>query len=440
MDDSLNMQYALELAKLIQCETVSVTGVKNEEKFTAFHNLLLDVFPSVFSKCETEIFDCSLLIKWKGTSDRHPICLMSHHDVVDADGEWDHPPFSGDICDGKIWGRGTLDTKGSLWAILRAAEDLINEGYIPQNDIYIESASTEETDGSGADIITKALQSRGIKFDFVIDEGGLIVHDPLGGCDHVFAMIGVGEKAYADIKFVAKSDGGHASTPPRDTPLVRLGKFMVEADKAKCFDVKVNNPVCEMFTSFAPYSHGILGFLFKHVKLLRPLLCLIMPKVSPTAAAMLRTTIAFTQARGSNGTNVLPQEAFVIGNIRASHHQGLDNSIKAITEIANKYNIEVVPIDISISSGITKTDSKGYKLVSSAVTEIFTDEVSPAPYIMNGASDSKYFDRVSDCCIRFAPFKVSSEQLGSIHGLNENLDIETLSKAVSFFKYIIKEN
>ncbi len=438
MDNSRNMIYAERLAELIRAETISVYGVKNEAKFEAFHKKIFEMFPNLFAAAETENFDGSLLIRWRGKSAEQPIMLMSHHDVVEASGEWTHDAFSGEISDGKLWGRGTLDTKGSLFAILQAADELIAEGYVPERDIYIESACTEEVEGTGADEISKTLEKRGIRFFMTLDEGGMMMYDPIGGADGTFAMIGVGEKGCADLKFCARSAGGHASTPGKNTPLVRLGKFMAAAEKAKIFDVEMSPVVQEMLERLAPYMKGALKPLLKNAGKLKKLLCAAMPSVSATAGAMLKTTLAFTMAGGSDGTNVLPQEAYVVGNMRFSHHQGGEDSIRKISELAKKFDIDTEILDPGFESPISDYNSDAFKLVEKAVGEIFP-EVVPLPYIMTGASDSRYFSRVCDNCIRFAPFTIDEQQLESIHGIDENVDIDTLAPAVDFYKYIIKE-
>ena len=153
---------------------------------------------------------------------------------------------------------------------------------------------------------------------------------------------------------------------------------------------------------------------------------------------MLKTTLAFTMAGGSDGTNVLPQEAYVIGNMRFSHHQGGEDSIRKISELAKKFDIETEILDPGFESPVSDYNSEAFKLVEKAVEEVFPD-VAPLPYIMTGASDSRYFARVCDNCIRFAPFTINEQQLESIHGIDENIDIDTLSPAVDFYKYIIKE-
>ena len=438
MDNSRNLIYAEKLAELIRTETISAYGVKNEAKFAAFHKKIFDMFPNIFAAAETENFDGSLLIRWRGKSAEQPIMLMSHHDVVEASGAWTHDAFSGEISDGKLWGRGTLDTKGSLFAILQAADELAAEGYVPERDIYIESACTEEVEGTGADTISKTLEKRGIKFFMTLDEGGMMMYDPIGGADGTFAMIGVGEKGCADLKFCARSAGGHASTPGKNTPLVRLGKFMAAADKSKIFDVEMSPVVQEMLERLSPYMKGVLKPLLKNAGKLKKLLCAAMPSVSATAGAMLKTTLAFTMAGGSDGTNVLPQEAYVIGNMRFSHHQGGEDSIRKISELAKKFDIDTEILDPGFESPISDYNSDAFKLVEKAVKELFPDVV-PLPYIMTGASDSRYFSRVCDNCIRFAPFTIDEQQLESIHGIDENVDIDTLAPAVDFYKYIIRE-
>ena len=433
------LYYAGRLQPLIRCETVSVTGVRQSEKFEHFHALLRESFPRLFSLLTVEDFAGSLLMRWPGKSEESPILLMSHHDVVEAPGAWTHPPFSGEIADGKLWGRGTLDTKGNLFVMLQAAEELAEEGFVPPHDVWFVSTCTEETDGTGADSITQELQRRGLRFRMTLDEGGMMMYDPLGGSHGTFAMIGVGEKGCADLKFIARSGGGHASTPGKNTPLVRLGKFMAEADKAKCFTISLSPVVEEMFRRMAPTASGAMKLALSHVHPLRGILARVLPSLSPTAGAMLRTTLAFTMAGGSEGTNVLPQEAYVIGNMRFSHHQGQQDSFRQITALAEKYGIETEVLDPGFASHVTDWHCDGFRLTEEAVRKVFPG-VEPAPYIMTGASDSRFFSRVSDCCLRFAPFLIDEQQLESIHGIDENIDIAALPGAVDFYRYIIKEN
>lgn len=438
MSENRSEKYAKTLSKLIQAETISRRGDTDRTKFHAFQHLLCATFPNVFGACEFEDFDGGFVLRWKGKTAEEPVLFMNHQDVVEASGEWTHPPFSGAIEDGKVWGRGTLDTKGGLFAMLQAADELIAEGFKPRRDVYFASSCEEEVGGEGADRISQAFVERGLRFKFVLDEGGMIIQEPIAGAKGSFAMVGVGEKGFADLKFVAKSAGGHASTPPKDTPLVRLGKFMAAVEKKGLFKAELSPTVAEMFARIAPTMDGAMGFVLSHAKLLKGLLVRVMPSVSSAANAMLKTTLAFTMAGGSDGTNVLPQEAWVIGNMRFSHHQGKESSIREITEFAAKYGVETQVIEVGYESGLSDYQSEEFALVERAVATVFPDVIT-SPYVMTGASDSRYMSRVSDNCLRFAPLVISDAQLDSIHGIDENVDVKTLAPAVDFYRFLMTE-
>lgn len=433
------MKYAQVLSKLIQCETVSFVGQTDLSKFYNFHSILTQQFPNLFKVVTLEDIDGSLLLCWKGTDPTlEPVMLMNHHDVVEASGKWTHEPFSGDIADGCVWGRGTLDTKGGLAMMLQAAEELAAEGFTPRRDTYFVSTCTEETTGDGGNRISQLLLERGIHFYMVLDEGGMILYDPIGGAKGTFAMIGVGEKGYVDLKFTARSTGGHASTPGKNTPLARLSRFIIEADKAKVFEAKMSPTVAEMLSRFAPTMGGVMKLACGNVKLFKPLLTKVMPMISSSATALLRTTLAFTMAKGSDGANVLPQEAWVVGNMRYSHHQGRDASVKAITELAAKYDIETTVLKDGGQSNLTDFNGEPFKFMEKAVSTVFP-EYKPVPYIMNGASDSRYFAKVCENCVRFVPFDINKQQYGSVHGIDENVDVKCLPEAVDFYRYFIRE-
>ncbi len=439
MSDNRAMEYAQILSKLIKVETISSRDDKDITKFLEFHKVLREVYPNFFNTVECENFGGSLLLKWKGTdSSLKPVMLMNHHDVVEASGDWKYPPFSGEIAEGRVWGRGTLDTKGGLSMMFQAAEELIKEGFTPKRDTYFVTTCTEETGGEDGNAMSLALKERNMDFYMVLDEGGMILYDPIGGADGTFAMIGVGEKGYMDLKFVAKSNGGHASAPGKNTPLVRLAKFMVEAEKAECFDVYMSDTIKEMLSRFAPTMSGVMKMACGNVNAFKPVLQKVMPMISPSGAALLRTTLAFTMSKGSDGSNVIPQEAWVMGNMRYSHHQGKKASVDAITALAKKYDIETVIVEDGMESGLSDFNGEQFKFIEKAVNTVFPD-FKPVPYIMNGASDSRYFTRVCDNCLRFVPFNIDNQQYGSVHGIDENVNIDCLPPAVDFYKYVIKE-
>lgn len=430
--------YADKLSRMIQKKTVSEYFGKDLTAFLDFHELLKELFPKFFSLCETEVFDGSLLIRWKGKSAGKPILFMNHHDVVEADGNWTHEPFSGEIEDGKIWGRGALDTKGGLFCMLEAANQLCLENFTPENDIYFVSACTEECDSTGADKISRELERRNIRFAFSLDEGGLIVHDPIGGADGDFAMVAVAEKGCCSLKFTALSTGGHASRPSKNTPLVRLGKFMNEFERRSVFERYCPDPACEMFKRMNRKTKGFMKFALRHPYARRFILARLLPLFSDTAGAMMHTTLAFTMAKGSGSANALPNEAWVVGDMRYSHRQGFESSMAVIKKTADKYGIKVEVTDPPFDSGISDFKSEEFSLIEKAVEKFFPDVIA-APYVSTTASDNRFMNRVADNCFGFVPIKVSDSQLDSIHGIDENVDVSALAPAVEFYKYVMKE-
>ena len=438
MSDTRTMYYAGQLSRLIQAETISSKEQTDLSKFYHFHELLRQTFPNLFAAAVYEDIQGSILLHWSGKNQEAPVMFANHHDVVEAPGSWTYPPFSGTIADGKLWGRGVLDTKGGLWAMLQAADELVKEGFVPARDIYFFSDCAEETTGRGADAVSRLLEERGIRFSMVLDEGGMILEEPIGGAKGRFAMVGVGEKGCADLRFVARSSGGHASTPGKNTPLVRLGKFMAAAEKADLFEAQLSPVVCTMFKKIAPTMSQPLRFALGHPRLLKPLLLKVIPAVSTAAGAMLKTTLAFTMAQGSGASNVLPQEAWVIGNMRYSHHQGGPASIEAVRKLAEKYGVETQVVDPGIPSGLADPDSEAFALVEKVVSRVFPGTIT-SPYLMTGATDCRFFSRVCDQCLRFSPFHISDDQMSRVHGTDENVDLDALAPAVDFFRNMMME-
>lgn len=429
-------EYVKKLSEMVQYETISKRGEVNTEKFLGFHKVLENLFPTVHEKLEKTEIDGNLLFKWKGKSSEKPILIMSHQDVVEATGEWKYPPFSGEVAEGKVWGRGTSDTKCTVMAFLQAAEELLKEGYTPDCDVYIASSCTEEIGGDGAPKIVDYLDKQGVRLFLVCDEGGGIIQDPMAGIKGNFAMVGVFEKGYGDVKFIARSTGGHASAPPKNTPIARLSKFVAAVDKKNPFNVEFMPEVEAMFSKLAPYAGFGLRLVFGNLWLFKPLMKKLLPMISAQAGAMLSTTIAFTMSEGSNGYNVIPQEASICANMRFIPHQGTDNSLEVITNLAKKYNIETEVVYRGYPSPSVDINGEAFKMVESAINECFPG-VGCSPYVVTGATDARFYSKICDSCVRFAPVIYGPEQMKGMHGLNENIECNTLAGAVDFYKKII---
>lgn len=429
-------EYVKKLSEMVQYETISKRGEVNTEKFLGFHKVLEKLFPTVHEKLEKTEIDGNLLFKWKGKSSEKPILIMSHQDVVEATGEWKYPPFSGEVAEGKVWGRGTSDTKCTVMAFLQAAEELLKEGYTPDCDVYIASSCTEEIGGDGAPKIVDYLDKQGVRLFLVCDEGGGIIQDPMAGIKGNFAMVGVFEKGYGDVKFIARSTGGHASAPPKNTPIARLSKFVAAVDKKNPFNVEFMPEVEAMFSKLAPYAGFGLRLIFGNLWLFKPLMKKLLPMISAQAGAMLSTTIAFTMSEGSNGYNVIPQEASICANMRFIPHQGTDNSLEVITNLAKKYNIETEVVYRGYPSPSVDINGEAFKMIESAINECFPG-VGCSPYVVTGATDARFYSKICDSCVRFAPVIYGPEQMKGMHGLNENIECNTLAGAVDFYKKII---
>lgn len=432
--------YIERFSKMIQFETISNLENNDIEKMRRFHNeVLKELYPNIFKTCDVEDFNGSLLIRYKGKSSKHACCFMNHHDVVPTTSDWNYPPFGAKIVDRKMYGRGTLDTKGGLFTMLQACEELISEGFIPEHDIYFESACNEETTGEGCKTIVQELKKRGVRFDFIMDEGGMILYEPLSGVKGNYAMVGLGERSHACIKFIAKSHGGHAATPPKNSPLVRLGKMLSYFEDNQVFEVKISDTIVEMLRRMSlSMKPGVLKFVYKNAKLFKPLLKKVMPNASPVAKGMIQTTIAFTQASGSSAINVMPNEATICADLRISAHEGQEKAIQKCRDIAKKFDVEVEVLVQDVESSVADFNCTGFKLTEKAIEASYGKDFITCPYMMNQCSDARFMSEICDNGLRFTPLFISQEQMNTIHGIDENVDVDCLDKAVDFYKYMMK--
>ena len=437
VDGEKAAKYAKDLSRMIRCETISVRESGPAEKFARYRAELEQLFPLVHERLERTLIGDAMLFKWRGTDPaRGAVVLMAHSDVVPAAGEWDHPPFAGEIADGCVWGRGAMDTKGSLCALFNAVEELLAEGFTPPCDVYLASSNNEEIMGDGAPNTVTWLTDHGVKLDLVLDEGGAVIEAPMPGLNGKYAMLGVLEKGYADVRFTAVSAGGHSSTPPKGTPLARLAAFVNRVETRPPFPVKITPPVKAMFAAMAPDMAFPFRLLFGNLWLFGPLLKRVIPKVSGQAGALLHTTCAFTMAQGSDAPNVIPAQASVTANLRFMVHQGREASLQALEKLANKYGLRMEVLYACDCSPVVDVHSAGYAYIRQCVREVFP-EAGIAPYVMLGGTDAKHYAKVCDCALRFAPTVLTPQQLASMHASNENLSVDALARAVAFYRRVL---
>ena len=440
-NEGLSAKYAENLSKMLQCETINDPNVPVEEvseKFRKFHQVLKQLYPLTHERLDNIPLGDALLLHWKGQDSSRPaIVLMAHSDVVAASGQWKYPPFSGEIAEGSIWGRGAMDTKGSLCAIFEAVEGLISEGFTPVCDVYISSSNNEETLGDGAKKAVKYLLDHGVKLDLVSDEGGAVIESPLPGTQGFYAMLGIVEKGHANVRFTAKSSGGHASTPPKNTPMAKLAAFINYMEKHPPFVSKFSPPVVNMFTTLAPHMSFSYRLLFGNLWLFKPFLVKLLPMVNSQAGAMLHTTCVFTMAQGSPAANIIPETASVTANLRFIMHQPMEESLGLVKAAAEKFGLETEVLYAHDCSPFTDINNEQYRYVLDCVEKVFPEAVA-VPYVMLGGTDACRFAPHCPCTVRFSPTVLSAQQLNSAHGLDENLSVSSLARAVEFYELMLR--
>ena len=431
--------YAQKMGDMIRVETVSKQEDEDLSQFYLFHKELERLFPKVHETLEKTELQGTLLYRWAGTDpERKPILLMGHQDVVPASAKgWSVEPYSGVVKDGKVWGRGALDCKSTMFAELQAVEELIGEGFTPPCDVYLEYAINEETGGAGAANAMQYLRDKGITLALVIDEGGAVIDKAIDGMDRPYAVIGITEKGYMDVKITARGKGGHSSTPPRNTPAARLFAFANEIEKKRPFKKVLHPEVMEMFKSMAPSFGFGMRLLLGNLWLVKPLLMALMPKVSPFGEAVMATTCCFTMMHGSEAANVIPKEPYLVANLRTGAHQGCEASLAVLRKYAKKYDLELEVIMSREASPVSNIRSREYAYVVECVKKQFPD-VGVAPYIIMGGTDCRHFHALTENALRFSPVPMTAQQSASCHAVDENVTVSALAEGVSFFKELLR--
>ena len=432
-------KYAHALSEMVKVPTVSKKKGEDYSDFLKLQAVMEKLYPNIFEKLEKHDFEGNILRLWKGKNpEKGAILLLGHQDVVPAaEKEWTRDPFSGEIADGCVHGRGAMDCKSTLSAEWSAVEELLEEGFVPEEDIWLFSSVNEENSGGGAVDAAKWFKEQGIRLKAVLDEGGAVIGNVFPGLSKPCAAIGIVEKGFCNLKFVAKGSGGHSSTPPKNTPVARLAMFMAEVEKTDPFKKELVSPIPEMFESLAGHLIFPLRLVMSNLWLFKGLLAKVLPMFSPMAAAFVKTTCAFTMAHGSEAPNVIPDEAYVICNIRPSVHQKAEESIEVLRNIAKKYDIETEVLLSRDPSNVSPSDGEEFRYLQKCINEAIPDVVA-IPYLMTGGTDCRQFELVSDNCLRFTPTRLTPEQLAAMHAANESMGIAALAEGVKFYKYYIQ--
>ena len=428
-----------KLGAMVRIPTVSKHEHEDLSQFYLFHQELEKLFPLVHGKLEKTVLNGTLVYRWKGVDEsKLPVLFMGHQDVVPASDEgWSVPAYSGVTKDGCLYGRGTLDCKGTMYVQLQAVEELLEEGFTPPCDVYLEYSINEETGGDGAAAAMRYLRDKGIRFAFVLDEGGAVIDEAVPGMNKPYAVLGVTEKGYMDVKITARGKGGHSSTPPRNTPAARLYAFANEIEHKRPFKKKMIPEVKEMFRRMAPAFSGPLRFLLGNLWLTKPLVMAAMPMISPFGEALLSTTCCFTMMKGSDAPNVIPKEPYLIANLRCSVHQNCEESLNVLKKYGKKYGLEFEVLLSRDASAVSDIHSPAFAFVEKNIRAHFPD-AGVAPYLIMGGTDCRHFHALSDTALRFAPVRMSNEQNASCHAVDENVTLASLVEGVAFYKRLLE--
>jgi carboxypeptidase PM20D1 len=437
---------AEHLANAIRKATISNTDpAKVDGKaFLELHKVLESTYPRVHATLARQVVNqYGLLYAWKGRKpELNPVLLAAHLDVVPVEAagleEWEHPPFSGQVADGYVWGRGTLDIKNQAIAILEAVESLLKEGYRPERTVLLAFGQDEEVDGKlGAGTIAQKLEEEGVHLEAVLDEGGAVLADLIPGIKSPVATIGVAEKGYLSLELTAKGAPGHSSMPPPHTAIGVLGAALARLEvspmPARLDAVK---PMFAEIGSLLPFS---LQFALANLWLFGGVVKRRLES-NPKTNAAIRTTQAATMISGGVKDNLLPREARAVVNFRLLPGDTVAGVCEHVRRVIQDERVNFQPSEdngVRPASPVSPTTSTAYLDLVRVIRQMFP-EAAVAPYLVLGATDSRYYAPVCENIYRFTPVVMSAEDMNRVHGTNERIHIESMGHMVQFFGQLIR--
>lgn len=430
-----------KLQALVRVPTVSDRDPERVDT-GAFDRLLDELalqFPLLHARLErTRIDSHGLLFRWAGRAADRPVVLMAHLDVVPVDetAPWRYPPFGAEIHDGAIWGRGTLDDKGAVVGICEAVETLLEQDFVPNQDVWLSFGCNEEVSGTAAGLAVAELEARGVRPWFVLDEGGAIASEAFPGVGAPIGVVGVTEKGVTSLELRVEGRGGHASTPARMGPTARLARAITRLDRSP-MPAGIPEPTVELFRRMAPHASLALRPLLANAGRLRPVLTRALLAAGPEPAAMTRTTFAVTTLSGSPALNVIASSARAGVNIRIMVGDTVAGVLEHVRRSIADDRVLVEVVERNEPSPVSPIDDEAFALLEATIVDVFPDAVA-APYVMMAATDSRFFTAICARVYRFAPFRMSKAQRESIHSYDEHLGVDALVDGVCWYQRLIE--
>lgn len=431
-------------SQALQIPTISYDDRSKFDRhaFVAFHQHLLKAFPLIHQRATLKkINQYSLVYHLKGTDPSlKPALFMGHMDVVPVDeateDQWQQPPFSGAISDNTIWGRGAIDDKVSVLALMESMEMLLVRGIVPKRGIYFAFGHDEEVGGEqGAQAVAAYLAKQKVQFEFVLDEGGVITQGLMTGVDKPVAIIGIAEKGFVNLRLTVNADGGHSSQPPEHTAAGILAQALV---KIEANPFPANLAFMQKTFQHIGYFTGLATRLpLANMWLFSPVVENMM-LASASSAASIRTTTAVTMLKGSSKSNILPTQAEAVVNFRTLPGESAQYVEQYIREVIDNPNIKVEAFMANEASPVSSTESMGYQLIEQTIRRL-DDRLLVAPYLVQGGTDAKYFYPLSDNVYRFMMVRLNPTSLKRFHGVNEQIAVDDYLQAIQFYYALVEQ-
>jgi len=433
------------LGEAVQFRTIShdIPELTDWNEFTKFQKWIAETYPLVESRLhKTTVGNFTLIYHWEGSdSQLEPILLTAHQDVVPPGDEmsWKYPPFSGTVSeDGYLWGRGTLDIKIQMISLLETVEHLLQRHFSPRRSIYLTFGHDEEVGGKeGAAAAAAYFREQGIRFAFLLDEGGAVADNMISGLSLPFAAVGVAEKGYLDLEISCSQKGGHSSMPPTRTALGYVSRAVARLEKRQ-FPLSLAAVPREMFKRIGPFMPFYYRIILANLWLFKPLFLLILAG-GGAGNAMVRTTTAPTMAAGSDAPNVMPSFASVVVNFRLMTGSSPEAAEKRVGKIIrqDREPLEVKRLLANAPSQVSPASCKEFTILSRTILQIFPGSVV-SPYLMLGGTDAVKYQNLCSRIYRFCPYHVDSSELDRIHACDERISLDNISKSVRFFTQLIE--
>lgn len=431
------------LSEALRFETISMVDAYKgkDEPFLAFREWMLKTYPHVAKEAElTVIAGYSLVFCLKGSDpDLLPCAFLSHQDVVPAPAKgWDYPPFSGAMGeDGYIYGRGALDMKDHLVAVLEGAEYWLSRGKHFERTTYLCFGHDEEPGQSldGAPNIVRYFQQQGVKLEFVLDEGGSIIEGKQLFAKGYVAAIGATEKGMGDLEIVVHQEGGHSSRPMYPSANGILADVIRRIEKHP-MRARMTPLLKQTFVTLSGATNPLFKFVLANADVFAPLLKVVLSKASPVTNALVRTTLATTVLWGSDARNTIANEVKVNVNFRTLSGETSADVVKHLNKILKKYiKTGQVRIDLlahSEPSPESRCDGEVFDTLTKSIRQTF-EETTVIPYVFLGATDSRFYAPICDRIYRFGPVVMGWDDESRFHGINERIHPDKLARAVRFF-------